>query len=107
MVGIRMSVYNAITFFVSLVLSCAAECTAQSPESGGSGSTSATPSERVGGPFENAEVIYVGMPDSISAIDTSEGWAQWGQKLLLTGTIYKRNGRTPAPNVCTESREER
>lgn len=26
-------------------------------------------------------------------------WKQKGQKLLITGTIFKRDGRTPAPNV--------
>lgn len=53
----------------------------------------------VGGPFENAELMYIGMPDYIHYIDTSAGWKQKGQKLLITGTIYKLDGRTPAPNI--------
>ncbi|MEO6232758.1 MAG: hypothetical protein ABJB11_17190 [Ferruginibacter sp.] len=53
----------------------------------------------VGGPFENAELMYIGMPDKIKSVDTSAGWAQKGQKLLITGTIYKLDGKTPAPNV--------
>lgn len=53
----------------------------------------------VGGPFENAEFMYIGMPDKISSIDTSAGWTQKGQKLLITGTIFKLDGKTPAPNV--------
>ncbi|GAB3931791.1 dioxygenase family protein [Mucilaginibacter myungsuensis] len=38
-------------------------------------------------------------PKHIAARDTSPGWQQDGQKLLLTGTVYKPDGRTPAPNV--------
>ncbi|CAN5450543.1 hypothetical protein BH11BAC3_BH11BAC3_42130 [soil metagenome] len=53
----------------------------------------------VGGPFENGEFMYIGMPDKIKSVDTSAGWAQKGQKLLITGTIYKLDGKTPAPNV--------
>jgi len=53
----------------------------------------------VGGPFENGEFMYIGMPVTIKSIDTSAGWTQKGQKLLVTGTIYKLDGKTPAPNV--------
>lgn len=53
----------------------------------------------VGGPFENGEFMYIGMPESIKPVDTSAGWTQNGQKLLVTGTIYKIDGKTPAPNV--------
>lgn len=53
----------------------------------------------VGGPFENGEFMYIGMPENIKSIDTSAGWTQNGQKLLITGTIYKSDGKTPAPNV--------
>ncbi len=53
----------------------------------------------VGGPFENGDFMYIGMPENIKSIDTSAGWTQKGQKLLVTGTIYKLDGKTPAPNV--------
>jgi len=53
----------------------------------------------VGGPFENGEFMYIGMPENINLVDTSGGWTQKGQKLLITGTIYKIDGKTPAPNV--------
>lgn len=56
-------------------------------------------SKVIGGPFENADFMYIGMPDKINSVDTSTGWTQSGQKLLITGTIYKRDGKTPAPNV--------
>lgn len=53
----------------------------------------------VGGPFENGEFMYIGMPEHIKPFDTSAGWTQKGQKLLITGTIYKIDGKTPAPDV--------
>lgn len=56
-------------------------------------------SVQVGGPFENGDFLYIGMPDSIGSTDTSPGWNQRGQKLLITGRILERDGRTPAPSV--------
>ena len=58
-----------------------------------------TSSGIVGGPFENGEFMYIGMPENIKSIDTSAGWTQPGQKLLITGTIFKLDGKTPAPGV--------
>jgi len=43
--------------------------------------------------------MYVGMPKNIKSIDTSAGWTEKGQKLLITGTVYKIGGKIPAPNV--------
>ena len=53
----------------------------------------------VGGPFENADLMYIGMPEKIQAVDTSAGWGLKGQKLLITGHVFKKDGKTPAPNV--------
>ena len=53
----------------------------------------------VGGPFENSEFMYIGMPEKINSTDTSAGWSQKGQKLLITGKIFKVDGKTPAPDV--------
>ena len=53
----------------------------------------------VGGSCDGCELMYVGMPDSIQSIDTSEGWKEKGKKILITGTVYKLNSITPAPNV--------
>ncbi|GHB64338.1 hypothetical protein GCM10007390_17780 [Persicitalea jodogahamensis] len=43
--------------------------------------------------------MYIDMPDEINATDTSVGWTGARTKLALTGTVYKNDGRTPAPNV--------
>lgn len=55
--------------------------------------------QKVGGTFENSEFTYYGIPKTISSIDTSSGWKQKGQKILLTGIVYQQDGKTPASNV--------
>lgn len=62
-------------------------------------SCQARQSQRIGGPFENAELMYIGMPKEIASSDTTMGWFSEGQKLIVTGTILKADGITPAPNV--------
>ncbi len=74
-----------------MALLLTASCKAQLTEN--------TEDKKVGGPFENREFFYFGMPENINAIDTSPGWAQEGQKLLVTGTVYRKDGKTPAPDV--------
>ncbi len=81
-----------LVIFTGLLLSCKGQTTMKSqdkPETNGV----------VGGPFENAGFMYIGMPGNIKSIDTSAGFTQKGQRLLITGTIYKLDGKTPAPNV--------
>ena len=53
----------------------------------------------VGGGCDGCEIMFVGMPTSILSVDTSVGWTEKGQKLLVTGKVYKIDGKTPAPNV--------
>lgn len=55
--------------------------------------------DNVGGAFENREFTYYSIPKTISPTDTSSGWNQNGQKLLLTGIFYQIDGKTPASNV--------
>ncbi len=57
------------------------------------------PNQRVGGPFENAEYFYYGMPERIDSTHTSVGWESGGQKLILTGTVYNRDGKIPAEGI--------
>lgn len=59
----------------------------------------ASPGDRIGGDFENREFMYYGIPDAIDATDTSAGWPQPGQKILLKGTVYAADGKTPVPGV--------
>ena len=39
------------------------------------------------------------MPAQLSNIDTSDGWAQDGQKILLTGTVFLPDSKTPAAGI--------
>jgi protocatechuate 3,4-dioxygenase, beta subunit len=57
--------------------------------------------ERVGGDCEAGycELMYLGMPEEINSVDTSAGWYEKGQKLILTGTAYQIDNKTPAANV--------
>jgi protocatechuate 3,4-dioxygenase, beta subunit len=55
--------------------------------------------QQVGGPFETGEYVFYGMPAELDAVDTSAGWNLPATKLLLKGTIYQRDGKTPAPGV--------
>ena len=61
--------------------------------------SSTTKNKLVGGGCDGCEIMFVGMPTNISSVDTSVGWTEKGQKLLVTGKVYKIDGKTPAPNV--------
>ncbi|MFZ1529552.1 MAG: hypothetical protein WAT19_12420 [Ferruginibacter sp.] len=55
-----------------------------------------TKQQVVGGPCEGCELLGNAMPDTIGTQDFSPAWTEKGQKLLLTGTVYQRDGKTPA-----------
>ena len=54
---------------------------------------------RIGGPCETCELMYIDMPEQIQATDTSAGWNDEGQKLLIIGTVYQQNGKVPASGI--------
>ncbi len=60
-----------------------------------------TNTQRVGGECEAGycDLMYLAMPKKINAVDTSAGWYEKGQKLMVSGTAYQLDGKTPAPNV--------
>ncbi len=93
-----MSNYIRITTALIVVLFNPG-CKAQNDSHKLSKSITYDSSKPIGGPFENREFMYIGMPDNISSVDTSDGWKEKGQKLLITGTIFKIDGKTPAPDV--------
>lgn len=53
----------------------------------------------VGGGCDGCELMYVGTPDNIAAVDTSAGFGGPGQQLLVKGTVYRSDGKTPADGV--------
>lgn len=53
----------------------------------------------VGGGCDGCELMYIGMPKIIPSVDTSAGWKEKGQKLILTGTVFQIDGKTPASDI--------
>ncbi len=85
-------------FFLALFLTVSA-CHGQTAKNQDQQSISADQTKIVGGGCDGCELMSVGMPKDIKSIDYSAGWTEKGQKLLVTGIIYKLDGQTPAPNV--------
>ncbi|MFV8225143.1 intradiol ring-cleavage dioxygenase [Christiangramia aquimixticola] len=58
------------------------------------------PSARlVGGPCEGCEAIFDYGQQKLNSIDTLPGFESAVNKLKVSGTIYKSDGKTPAPNI--------
>lgn len=56
--------------------------------------------KQVGGAFENKEFSADGRPARLSNVDTSAGWQRFPhQRLVVSGTIFKSDGKTPAGGV--------
>jgi protocatechuate 3,4-dioxygenase, beta subunit len=54
----------------------------------------------VGGGCDGCELMYEGMPESIDNIDTTQSWFfSNATKIVITGTLFKNDGKTPSPNV--------
>lgn len=60
---------------------------------------SQTSNKPVGGGCDGCELMYVDMPKQINHIDTSAGWFEKGQQLVVEGTVFQKDGKTPAPGV--------
>ncbi|MFB9296069.1 dioxygenase family protein [Persicitalea jodogahamensis] len=85
-------------FLISAFLFSLISCQSQSQRKP-AGTSTQLPAPPVGGGCDGCEIMYIDMPDEINATDTSVGWTGARTKLALTGTVYKNDGRTPAPNV--------
>ncbi len=53
----------------------------------------------VGGPCEGCEAIYEFGERRLTASDTLPDFQETEPKLKITGTVYKKDGKTPAENV--------
>ncbi len=51
------------------------------------------------GNCETCETMFVGMPQSVDAVDTCIAWKEQGEHVLIEGTVYRPDGRTPAADV--------
>lgn len=57
--------------------------------------------QHIGGPCEGCKAVFESpVPlDKLSWIDTLPGFNEPGPKMMISGTIYKADGKTPAPGV--------
>jgi protocatechuate 3,4-dioxygenase, beta subunit len=85
-------------FFICLLCNFFTSCNGQVKQNSGT-QNQLEAKKLVGGGCDGCEIMYVGMPNNISPTDTSSGWTEKGQKILVTGKVYKIDGKTPAPNV--------
>jgi protocatechuate 3,4-dioxygenase, beta subunit len=84
---------GTIIFLFSILTACKGQIKTDSA------SQKSVPTKLVGGGCDGCELMYIGMPTNFSSVDTSAGWAEKGQKLLVTGKILKMDGKTPASDV--------
>jgi len=55
--------------------------------------------QKVGGPCQGCEAIFEYGNKELSAVDTLPGFQENKPKLKLTGTVFEKDGKTPAENV--------
>lgn len=77
-------------YLILLVIASASACAQKS---------NSETSQLVGGGCEGCDLIYEGMPRVINDVDTSAGWRMVGKKMLVTGVVYKNDGRSPAEGI--------
>src|SRR5258708_39272775 len=53
----------------------------------------------VGGPCDACNEMFEGMPQNLSWETTLASADEPGERMLIRGTIFKSDGKTPAPNV--------
>lgn len=53
----------------------------------------------VGGPCDGCDLMYEGMPQTMTWQTTLSAPSEPGEPMIIEGTIYKKDGKTPAPGV--------
>lgn len=86
-------------FITFLILYLTTGCQGQTRQTSSREPEAPSSKALIGGGCDGCELMYIGMPEVISATDTSAGWYEPGQKLMVTGTVYHLDGKTPAPGV--------
>lgn len=51
------------------------------------------------GNCEDCELMFEGIPEHINSIDTTDGWHEEGQRLVISGKIFQPDQTTPASGV--------
>ncbi len=86
----RLILFKALLIFCLFFASCNGQTIDKSPKRN---------DKVVGGGCDGCELMYIGMPKNISPVSTSPGWQEKGQKLIVTGTVFKLDGKTPASDI--------
>lgn len=92
----KQLLHFALSAFLASILT---GCSGQTKPEGQNQQTPANNGKPVGGGCDGCEIMFAGMPALIKPVDTSAGWTEKGQKLLVKGTVYKIDGKTPAPEI--------
>lgn len=87
-----LTTFSALLMALLIVNSC-------NGQSGNTSSPSSKNSLLVGGGCDGCELMFIGMPEKIYSIDTSAGWKEKGQPLVIHGQAFAKDGVTPAPNI--------
>jgi protocatechuate 3,4-dioxygenase beta subunit len=84
-----------ISILIISILTVVNSCQAQSQKKDDGKSSD----KIVGGRCDGCDVMWAGAPAHIDSKDTSAGWNEPGQRLIISGKILKKDGRTPASNT--------
>jgi protocatechuate 3,4-dioxygenase beta subunit len=87
------------SLFYLLVTAICFSCNQQPAQQSTQSSAQNQGNKSVGGGCDGCELIYEGMPDTLGWIDTLPDWHETGQRMEVSGTVYRGNGKTPAPGV--------
>lgn len=63
------------------------------------GHTQSSSEKQVGGTCETCELMVEGMPTTLHWKTTIASSSEAGEPLLISGIIYKKDGKTPAPGI--------
>lgn len=87
--------FGVFIFFIHFLTSCNGQIKSKNSQT----EIKSDESKLVGGGCDGCELMYIQMPDTISPEDTSIGWIEGKQKLIVTGKVFQFDGKTPAPEV--------
>ncbi|PIF47504.1 protocatechuate 3,4-dioxygenase beta subunit [Chryseobacterium sp. 52] len=85
---------KTLIFYIIMLIPCLVfiDCSGQNQEK-------KVNNTATGGDCDGCELMYIGMPEKIHSVDTSPGWNEKGQKLIVSGTVFQLDGKTPAADV--------
>lgn len=98
------SIYLIIWSFLScLIVHCTAQIpapeSASTPESSTAPKPFRTSTGLIGGRCDGCELMFAGMPAVMDAVDTSASWQDGTSRILVKGSVFKLDGKTPARDV--------